>query len=167
MILTLLIMAIVCVGSLVATMLMGLGYMTGNHILWAIFAVPFGLFTLTVHMFYFIGTGSDVKKALAKHDVAADVRREVLLETAQMKKRTFPILLWSMLFLMVTFVLGGAVYIETVFQWPGVGLMLVQAISKRDILLVQGGVVIVAASYVLINLLADLAQGWLDPRVKT
>ncbi|TNF91751.1 MAG: ABC transporter permease, partial [Gammaproteobacteria bacterium] len=65
------------------------------------------------------------------------------------------------------FVLGGAVYIETVFQWPGVGLMLVQAISKRDILLVQGGVVIVAASYVLINLLADLAQGWLDPRVKT
>lgn len=65
------------------------------------------------------------------------------------------------------FVIGGAVYIETVFQWPGVGLMLVQAISTRDILLVQGGVVIVAASYVLINLLADLAQGWLDPRVKT
>ena len=63
--------------------------------------------------------------------------------------------------------LGGAVYIETVFQWPGVGLMLVQAISKRDILLVQGGVVIVAASYVLINLMADLAQNWLDPRIKT
>ncbi len=65
------------------------------------------------------------------------------------------------------FVLGGAVYIETVFQWPGVGLMLVKAISTRDILLVQGGVVVVAASYVLINLMADLAQNWLDPRVKT
>ncbi|MCB1490914.1 MAG: ABC transporter permease [Rhodobiaceae bacterium] len=65
------------------------------------------------------------------------------------------------------FVLGGAVYIETVFQWPGVGRMLVQAISTRDILLVQGGVVVVAASYVLFNLLADLAQSWLDPRVKT
>ncbi len=65
------------------------------------------------------------------------------------------------------FVLGGAVYIETVFQWPGVGRMLVQAISQRDILLVQGGVVIVAACYVLFNLLADIAQSWLDPRVKT
>lgn len=65
------------------------------------------------------------------------------------------------------FVLGGAVYIETVFQWPGVGRMLVQAISTRDILLVQGGVIVVAGSYVLFNLLADLAQSWLDPRVKT
>lgn len=65
------------------------------------------------------------------------------------------------------FVLGGAVYIETVFQWPGVGRMLVQAISTRDILLVQGGVIVVAASYVLFNLLADLAQSWLDPRIKT
>jgi len=65
------------------------------------------------------------------------------------------------------FVLGGAVYIETVFQWPGVGLMLVQAISKRDILLIQGGVVIVAVCYVMINLMADIAQHWLDPRVKT
>ena len=64
------------------------------------------------------------------------------------------------------FVLGGAVYIETVFQWPGVGRMLVQAISTRDILLVQGGVIVVAASYVLFNLLADLSQSWLDPRVK-
>ena len=64
------------------------------------------------------------------------------------------------------FVLGGAVYIETVFQWPGIGRMLVQAISTRDILLVQGGVIVVAASYILFNLLADFAQAWLDPRIK-
>jgi peptide/nickel transport system permease protein len=65
------------------------------------------------------------------------------------------------------FVLGGAVYIETVFQWPGIGRMLVSAISTRDILLVQGGVLIVAAAYVLINLLTDLAQSLLDPRIRT
>ncbi len=64
-------------------------------------------------------------------------------------------------------VLGGAVYIETVFQWPGIGAMLVNAISTRDILLVQGGVLVVAASYVLFNLLADIAQSLLDPRLKT
>jgi peptide/nickel transport system permease protein len=65
------------------------------------------------------------------------------------------------------FVLGGAVYIETVFQWPGIGRMLVTAISTRDILLVQGGVLVVAACYVLINLAADLIQNMLDPRIGT
>ncbi len=65
------------------------------------------------------------------------------------------------------FVLGGAVYIETVFQWPGIGAMLVKAISTRDLLLVQGGVLVVAASYVLFNLLADVAQSLLDPRLKS
>jgi peptide/nickel transport system permease protein len=65
------------------------------------------------------------------------------------------------------FVLGGAVYIETVFQWPGIGAMLVKAISSRDILLVQGGVLVVAASYVLFNLVADVLQSMLDPRIRT
>ncbi len=64
------------------------------------------------------------------------------------------------------FVLGGAVYIETVFQWPGIGRMLVSAISTRDILLVQGGVLVIAFAYVLINLLADIAQSLLDPRIR-
>ncbi|MDW7745951.1 ABC transporter permease [Halomonas sp.] len=63
------------------------------------------------------------------------------------------------------FVIGGAVYIETVFQWPGIGRMLVNAIATRDLLLVQGGVLVVAAAYVLFNLLADLLQHWLDPRI--
>ena len=65
------------------------------------------------------------------------------------------------------FVLSGAVYIEIVFQWPGVGRMLVDAILKRDLLLVQGGVVLVAACYVLFNIAVDVAQSLLDPRIKT
>jgi len=65
------------------------------------------------------------------------------------------------------FVLGGAVYIETVFQWPGIGRMLVTAISTRDLLLVQGGVLVVAASYVLFNLVTDLLQHLLDPRLRS
>jgi peptide/nickel transport system permease protein len=64
------------------------------------------------------------------------------------------------------FVLGGAVYIETVFQWPGVGRMLVDAIARRDLLLVQGGVLVVATAYVLFNLLADILQTVLDPRLR-
>ncbi|MDA9019701.1 ABC transporter permease [Flavimaricola sp.] len=65
------------------------------------------------------------------------------------------------------FVLSGAVYIEMVFQWPGVGRMLVDAILKRDILLVQGGVVFIAACYVMFNIMVDVAQALLDPRIKT
>jgi len=64
------------------------------------------------------------------------------------------------------FVLGGAVYIESVFQWPGIGRMLVTAIGTRDILLVQGGVLVVAASFVLINLVTDVLQVLLDPRLR-
>ncbi len=64
------------------------------------------------------------------------------------------------------FVLGGAVYVETVFQWPGIGSMLVTAISTRDILLVQGGVLVVAAAYVLFNLAADVVQMAIDPRLR-
>ena len=65
------------------------------------------------------------------------------------------------------FVLSGSVYIEIVFQWPGVGRMLVDAILKRDILLVQGGVVFVAACYVIFNIVVDVAQSLLDPRIRT
>lgn len=65
------------------------------------------------------------------------------------------------------FVLSGSVYIEIVFQWPGAGRMLVDAILTRDLLLVQGGVVFIAACYVLFNILVDVAQSLLDPRIAT
>ncbi|HZY67006.1 MAG TPA: ABC transporter permease [Devosia sp.] len=64
------------------------------------------------------------------------------------------------------FVLGGAVYIETVFQWPGLGQMLVNAVSTRDILLVQAGVLVASTSYVLVNLVADVIQSLLDRRLR-
>ena len=63
------------------------------------------------------------------------------------------------------FVLSGSVYIEIVFQWPGIGRMLVDAILTRDIMLVQGGVLFIALCYVLFNILVDILQLWLDPRL--
>ncbi|MDN5939040.1 MAG: ABC transporter permease, partial [Salinisphaera sp.] len=64
------------------------------------------------------------------------------------------------------FVISGAIYIEAVFQWPGIGRMLVNAISTRDVLLVQGGVLVIATCYVLFNLTADILQHLIDPRIK-
>ncbi len=62
--------------------------------------------------------------------------------------------------------LGGAVLTETVFAWPGVGTLMVQGILARDIPLVQGCVLVVALTFVLVNLSVDLLYAWLDPRIR-
>ncbi len=67
--------------------------------------------------------------------------------------------------LQLGFLLGGAVLTETVFSWPGVGSWTVNAILNSDYPLVQGSVLLVAAVFVLINLLVDLLYAYLDPRI--
>jgi peptide/nickel transport system permease protein len=64
------------------------------------------------------------------------------------------------------YLLGGAVLTETVFAWPGVGTLMVQGILARDFPLVQGCVLVVALSFVVINLVVDLLYAWLDPRIR-
>jgi peptide/nickel transport system permease protein len=64
------------------------------------------------------------------------------------------------------YILGGAVVIETVFTWPGVGLFTIQAILNRDYPVVQASVFILATGVVLINLIVDLLYVWLDPRIR-
>ena len=63
-------------------------------------------------------------------------------------------------------VLTGAVITETIFAWPGVGRLLIQSISFRDYPLVQGCILLIAVTYVSMNLLTDLAYGFLDPRIR-
>jgi peptide/nickel transport system permease protein len=63
-------------------------------------------------------------------------------------------------------VLTGAVITETIFSWPGVGRLLIQSISFRDYPLVQGCILLIAVTYVGMNLLTDLAYGVLDPRIR-
>lgn len=62
--------------------------------------------------------------------------------------------------------LGGAVIVEMVFSWPGVGRMLIDSIGQRDYNLVQAVIVLIATGFVLINLVVDLLYGYLDPRVR-
>jgi len=63
--------------------------------------------------------------------------------------------------------LGGTVIIETIFGMPGMGTMLVDAIFRRDILVVQGVVAVIAAGFVIINFLIDLLYAALDPRIRS
>ena len=62
--------------------------------------------------------------------------------------------------------LAGAVITETVFAWPGIGSLLVEAIQRRDFPVVQGCVLLISTTYVLVNAGTDLAYAWLDPRVR-
>jgi peptide/nickel transport system permease protein len=62
--------------------------------------------------------------------------------------------------------LGGAILTETVFSWPGLGSMMVRAIQARDYPLVQGGVLLIATTFVLVNLLVDLMYAVFDPRIR-
>jgi peptide/nickel transport system permease protein len=63
-------------------------------------------------------------------------------------------------------VLTGTIITETIFAWPGVGRLLIQAINFRDYPLVQGCILFIAVTYVTMNLLVDLMYGWLDPRIR-
>ena len=62
--------------------------------------------------------------------------------------------------------LNGAVVIETVFGWPGVGILLIQAIERRDLPLIEASVIVIAVMIVTVNLLIDLTYSFLDPRVR-
>lgn len=63
-------------------------------------------------------------------------------------------------------VLTGTIVTETIFSWPGVGRLLIQSINSRDYPLVQGCVLLIATTYVTMNLVVDVVYGWLDPRIR-
>jgi peptide/nickel transport system permease protein len=63
-------------------------------------------------------------------------------------------------------VLTGTIITETIFGWPGIGRLLIQAINTRDYPLVQGCILFISVTYVAMNLLTDLTYGFLDPRIR-
>ncbi len=68
--------------------------------------------------------------------------------------------------LQLGYMLGGSILIETVFSWPGSGLLLNSAIFQRDLPLLQGTILVLALFFVFLNLMVDIAQASIDPRIK-
>jgi ABC-type dipeptide/oligopeptide/nickel transport system permease component len=91
------------------------------------------------------------------------VERSVVVRHA-LKNALVPIV--TVIGVQAGYLLGGAVLTETVFAWPGVGTLMVQGILARDIPLVQGCVLVVALTFVLVNLTVDVLYAWLDPRIR-
>jgi len=87
-----------------------------------------------------------------------------VLYTHALRNAMIPVI--TLIGIQVGWVLGGAVITETIFAWPGMGRLVVQAISTRDIPLVQASVITFALAFVTVNILVDLAYGYFDPRVR-
>jgi peptide/nickel transport system permease protein len=68
--------------------------------------------------------------------------------------------------LQLGYLMGGSILVETVFSWPGTGLLLNNAIFQRDLPVLQGTILVLAMFFVALNLIVDLVQTALDPRIK-
>jgi peptide/nickel transport system permease protein len=105
---------------------------------------------------------------VAHEDYVRSARAKGLSEKAVWLKHTLRNALLSVITIMsLQFgsLLAGSIITETVFSWPGIGRLTVQAIQTRDYPLVQGCVLVVATSYLLVNLLTDIVYHLVDPRV--
>lgn len=95
---------------------------------------------------------------------AKGVREAVVVLRHALKNGLVPVI--TVMGLQFGYLLGGAVIIESVFAWPGLGRLAVDAILTRDFPVVQGTVLLIGASFVLLNLLVDLLYASLDPRIR-
>jgi len=89
--------------------------------------------------------------------------RQVLIRHG-LRNAWIPIL--TLLGMQVGALLGGAVITEIIFNWPGIGSLLIESIQKRDYPLVQACVLVISLAYVMINLVTDLLYAWVDPRIR-
>lgn len=102
-------------------------------------------------------------------DYVIGARARGLSEKAILWKHILPnaiLPLITLLGMSIGWLLGGVAVIETVFSWPGIGKMAVQAITMRDYPLIEGIVLWIATAYTVINFLVDLSYSYLDPRIK-
>jgi len=102
-------------------------------------------------------------------DYVRTARAKGLRESAVLFRHAFrnaliPIL--TILGLQFGTLLAGTIVTETIFSWPGIGRLSVQAIEARDYPLLQGCILLIAVSYVLVNLLTDVVYAFVDPRVR-
>ncbi len=140
------------------------------------------LYDLARHSFLPILTMSLVligEYALTMRNTLMDVLSEDYIVTAKAKgfreryillKHALPNALLPMITIVainIGFVVAGAIQIETIFSWPGLGRLMYEALSARDYPLLQGIFLIVTVSVVLANLLADITYSYIDPRVKS
>ena len=105
-----------------------------------------------------------LKEEYIKTARAKGLPEQIILFKHALRNALLPVV--TILGLQFGSLLAGSIITETIFSWPGIGRLTIQAIISRDYALVQGCVMIIALGYVFINLLTDLLYVWIDPRIK-
>lgn len=121
--------------------------------------IPMGIVTRTVRAL----TGD-----ILSQDFVEALRSKGLRETQVFRhvvKNALPTAI-AVMGLQLGYLLGGSILIETVFSWPGTGFLLNSAIFQRDLPLLQGTILVLALFFVFLNLVVDIAQAAIDPRIK-
>jgi len=95
---------------------------------------------------------------------AAGVSERIIIYKHALRNALNPVI--TIIGLQFGFLLGGAVIVESVFALPGVGMLMVNAIFNRDYPVVQGGMLVIAILFVLVNLFTDLLYGFVNPRIR-
>lgn len=121
--------------------------------------IPMGIVTRTVRATVAEILNAEFVSALRARGLGA------LAITRHVAKNAAPTVL-SVMGLQFGYLLGGSILVETVFSWPGTGFLLNTAIFQRDIPLLQGIILVLAMFFVALNLLVDVVQTLLDPRIK-
>jgi peptide/nickel transport system permease protein len=121
--------------------------------------IPLGIVTRTVRATVSEIIGSEFVAALRARGLGA------LAIARHVAKNAAPTVL-SVMGLQFGYLLGGSILVETVFSWPGTGFLLNTAIFQRDIPLLQGIILVLAMFFVALNLLVDVLQTLLDPRIR-
>ena len=108
--------------------------------------------------------GEEISSVYCLAALARGVQRWTVVLRHSLKNALIPIV--TVLGLQAGVLLTGAVITETIFGWPGLGRLTVQAIETRDYPLVQGCVLMIAVTYLFVNLLTDVAYALMDPRIR-
>ncbi len=111
-----------------------------------------------------LGTGMAAVTARLTRSSMLEVIRQDYVRTARGKNALIPVI--TIIGLEMGHLLGGTVIVETIFAWPGIGKLLIDAISQRDLPVIQGCVIFITVMYVFVNLIVDISYSIFDPRIR-
>ena len=139
------------------------GYKGPAYLILPVIALSFSMYAVFIRNMRSVMMGAlDSSYFMAAQARGIPYRRAVM--THAFKNGWIPLL--TILGAQVGYLLGGAIVVEYIFNYPGMGLLLVRSVLRRDYAVIQAVALIMAMAFVIINMLVDISYGYIDPRIR-